>query len=124
MMIQGALTTSRVLYAQGRNVTCSWYQAGSQFHSAQTERMAVMLLLQSSRAVTARLKRESGRDLSGCQVGSALAPVLQPRDGKLGHQAPAIQRRDVGMSCTGEGFGFPAVWFSDLLGSRRRVRKS
>lgn len=82
-----------------------------------------MLLLQTSRAVTARLKRESGREISR-DVETAARSPLQPRGGKLGHQAPAIQRRDVGMSCTEEGFDFPAVWFSDLLGSRRRVGKS
>ena len=77
---------------------------GSQFHSAQAEGMAVMLLLQSSRAVTARLKRESGRERDlGTSSRQRAHPVLQPRNGKLGHQAPAIQRRDVGMSCTGGG---------------------
>jgi len=43
-----------------------------------------MLLLQSSRAVTARLKRESGRDLSGCQDGSALTPYCNPVAVSLG----------------------------------------
>lgn len=121
MMIQGALTTSRVLYAQ-RKMRLDF---GSQFHSAQTERMAVMLLLRSSRAVSARLKCESGRarDL-GTSSRQRAHPVLQPRDGKLGHQAPAIQRRDVGMSYTGGGIQFPAVWFSDSLGFCRRGGKS
>lgn len=58
-------------------------------------------------------KRESTKRSLGRSSRQRALPVLQPRGGKLGHQAPAIQRRECNTGTKG-GIGFPDLLLSDF----------